>query len=80
MAKSASGDPISVLKASIAALEKQVAEMKAATDALAVAQGLPPVYGVENEETPSATLTSEDLPPGSFRLDVGPSFSSDAED
>ncbi len=80
MAKSAKTDPISVLKSSIAALEKQVAEMKAATDLLAVAQGLPPVYGVVKEETPIVTPVSEDLPPGSFRLDVGQSFSSDNQD
>ncbi len=80
MAKSATADPISVLKASIAALEEQVAEMKAATDVLAAAQGLPPVYGVVRKGTPGPEPVNEELPPGSFRLDVGQSFSSDAED
>ncbi len=80
MAEAKKISALSVLKTSIAALEKQVVEMKEATDLLAVSQGLPPVYGSTRRALPNAKAAERQRPSEDFRLDVASSFASDEQD
>ncbi len=83
MAQSARVSAIEVMKSSIEALEARVAEMKKATDLLAVSAGLPAPYGTIGpviRDMPGEGFTGEELPSGDFRLGNGPSFSSDTQD
>lgn len=82
MAESTRASAIEVMKSSIEALEARVVEMKKATDLLAVSQGLTPPYGTVTmtAKAREASFTREELPSANFRIENGPSFSSDTQD
>ncbi|MEZ4220154.1 MAG: hypothetical protein R3B13_04430 [Polyangiaceae bacterium] len=72
---------IEVLKACIAALERQIADMRKTTDVAVPPQEAPKIRYVPRERMPSAGYSSPtDRPASDFRLDNNYSLVADSQD